>query len=195
MLTQKHRDKKTTSVLHSLSPTGLRRPSAASEMKVQQSSFTIARILKVWMGLYASDDCENDPSSAATSRCPCNPFFKARRWSHAPASSSLSVRPPASAALLADQQVRICLSGIFPTGSGWDELWCDTLPSVLLGSQGDQDKSPRRPTGDALRSCLGCFWGPDQDAEDFGHNLILYCPSSEACVQKRGPVELSQKMG
>lgn len=93
--------------------------------------------------------------------------------------------PACLPALLADQQVRICLSGIFPTGLGWDELWCDTLPSVLLGSRGDQDKSPCCPTGDMLRSCFSCFWGPDQDAEDL--DTTWYCiPWEVRTVYKGG---------
>lgn len=115
---------------------------------------------------------------------PMYSVFKVRCWSHTPTSSSLSVGLPASLPSLADQQVRICLSGIFPTGSGWDELWCDTLPSVLLGSQGDQDKSLCCPTGDPLRSCLGCFWGPDQDAEDL--DTTWYCTPREAGTVYKG---------
>lgn len=106
----------------------------------------------------------------ATRCCSCNLFS---RWGVPAALSNPSFLSACLPALLADQQLRIVLSGIFPTGSWWDELWCDTLPSVLLGSQGDQDESPPWPPGDLLRSCLSCFWGPHQDAEDL--EIPWYC--------------------
>lgn len=151
--------------------------------KLNQSSFTTVWIHKVWMGLSACDDFKKVSIFSATKCCPWNLFS---RWG---VKATLQLQVPFLSAcllaLLADQQVRICLSGIFPTGLGWDELWCDTLPSVLLGSQGDQDKSPCCPTGDMLRSCFSCFWGPDQDAEDL--DTTWYCiPWEVRTVYKGG---------
>lgn len=73
------------------------------------------------MGLSVSD--ENDPFSlpqdAARVTCFQIEALKPHSQLQVP---FLSVCLPLLSALLADQQVRICLSGIFPTGSGWDEL-------------------------------------------------------------------------
>lgn len=73
------------------------------------------------MGLSASDDFENDPSSmpqdAAHVTCFHSEVLKPHSSSKFPFCPSTGLP-----ALLADQQVRICLSGIFPTGSRWDEL-------------------------------------------------------------------------
>lgn len=119
--------------------------------------------------------------------------FLWKKWLHCPLKPHSNFEfpfclPAVLSALLADQQVRICLTGIFPTGSRWDELWCDTLPSVLLGSRGDQDESPRCPTGDTPRSCLSCFWGPDQDAEDL--DTTWYCTPWEARTVYKGGAQL-----
>ena len=136
---------------------------------------------------------ENEPVSSAARFCPSNLFSQ---WGD---KATLLLPVPFTSACLsalrADQEVSICLAGIFPIGSGWDELWCDTLPSVLLGSRGDQDKSPRCPTGDTLRSCCSCFWGPDQDAEDL--DTTWYCTAREARAVYEGGAQqkLCQTMG
>lgn len=43
------------------------------------------------------------------------------------------------------------------------------------------------PRGDTPRSCLSCFWGPDQDAEDL--DTAWYCTRREARTVYRGRAE------
>lgn len=91
---------------------------------------------------------------------PLSPLFKVRRWSYVLRTwvPSLFAGPPASPASWLTNKFEFAFLAFFPTGSRWNELWCDTLPSVVVCSRGDRDKSLYCTTGDMLKSCLTAWY-------------------------------------